>query len=192
MFVVPSNHTTTAVWTVMVRYFNQTVQCRKSMEQLAYIHAPTIGMTLFHMIRIWIIFTLTPLAADAQSTRTVTTTYGKMRGVLRQFPNSDLRAVETYKGIRYATLMGNDLRFMPPTGRSERWHDVRVMYKFKPVCPQRVPNIDELRHRIPSRRLAYIQRVMPFISEQSEDCLYLNIYVPTPGTSPVVLLVDAR
>lgn len=35
--------------------------------------------------------------------------------------------------------------------------------------------------RMPKGRLEYLKRLLPYLQNQSEDCLYLNIYVPIQG-----------
>lgn len=57
-------------------------------------------------------------------------------------------------------------------------------YRFGPVCPQRLPNIANetaALERMPKGRLEYLRRLLPYLHNQSEDCLYLNIYVPIQG-----------
>ena len=57
-------------------------------------------------------------------------------------------------------------------------------YRFGPVCPQRLPNIANetaALEKMPKGRLEYLRRLLPYLQNQSEDCLYLNIYVPIQG-----------
>lgn len=57
-------------------------------------------------------------------------------------------------------------------------------YRFSQVCPQRLPNLSNetaALDRMPRGRLEYLKRLMPHLQNQSEDCLYLNIYVPIQG-----------
>lgn len=35
--------------------------------------------------------------------------------------------------------------------------------------------------KMPKGRLEYLRRLLPHLQNQSEDCLYLNIYVPIQG-----------
>ncbi len=57
---------------------------------------------------------------------------------------------------------------------------------FGPVCPQLLPrsllanSSHALRYMVPGR-LEYMRRLVPHLEEQSEDCLYLNIYAPKQG-----------
>lgn len=58
------------------------------------------------------------------------------------------------------------------------------LFRFGPVCPQRLPNIANetaALEKMPKGRLEYLKRILPYLKNQSEDCLYLNIYVPIQG-----------
>ncbi|ELT99095.1 hypothetical protein CAPTEDRAFT_145259 [Capitella teleta] len=107
--------------------------------------------------------------------------YGKLRGILVTLPNHALPQVESYLGLQYASLLGGELRFMPPTSPMEKWNGVRVALKFRPVCPQKRLDIDELYRVLPEGRANHFKRLQAFLESQTEDCLNLNIYVPVVG-----------
>lgn len=66
-------------------------------------------------------------------------------------------------------------------------------YRFGPVCPQRLPNISNetaALEKMPKGRLEYLRRLLPYLQNQSEDCLYLNIYVPIQGECYRLVYID--
>jgi neuroligin len=55
---------------------------------------------------------------------------------------------------------------------------------FGPVCPQKLPDITNetlALKRMPKGRVEYLKRLLPYLRNQSVDCLYLNIYAPAQG-----------
>ena len=115
------------------------------------------------------------------SQRIVATQYGKLRGILRKLPNEKLPQVEAFLGIQYASVLEGDLRFMPPTSPMAKWTGIKVALKDAPVCPQKLPDIEELRRQMPHGRAQHFANIRQFLEEQSEECLHLNIYVPVLG-----------
>lgn len=117
------------------------------------------------------------------SPRVVQTQYGKLKGVLLTMPTGrgGVATVELFSGIQYASLLGGELRFMPPTGPMDKWDNVRVAHMMRPVCLQRLPDIEKLENHMPYSRLNHLKRLSQFLTNQDEDCLYLNIYVPVRG-----------
>lgn len=72
---------------------------------------------------------------------------------------------------------------MPPVTPST-WKNTRLADRFSPVCPQVSPlptSGPEALLEMPRERLAQLRRLIPLLSNQSEDCLYLNLYVPRVG-----------
>ena len=117
-------------------------------------------------------------------TKVISTKYGVVRGLLTQFSSDvrpQLQSVESYLGIPYAAAPTGNLRFMPPTTPSQFEGGVRNATSFGPVCPQNGPNITQMESEktVPKSRLEYLRRLSTFLRNQSEDCLYLNIYTPS-------------
>ena len=111
------------------------------------------------------------------SPRLIETKYGKLRGLLVDIPNKNVPAVEAFLGLQYASLLGGQLRFMPPTAPMEKWGGVRVALRYRPACPQRLYTEAELKERLP-HMVEHFKRLAPYLRQQSEECLNLNLYVP--------------
>ncbi|XP_045453566.1 neuroligin-4, Y-linked [Melitaea cinxia] len=114
------------------------------------------------------------------SSRVVRTKYGDIRGFIVTPESRYLEPVEVFRGIPYASPPVGSLRFMPPVSGAQ-WSGVKIAEEFSPVCPQVLPDIRNetaVLKRISRGRLEYLKRILPFLTNQSEDCLYLNIYAP--------------
>jgi len=77
-------------------------------------------------------------------------------------------------GVPYAEPPVRSFRFSPPRS-PQPWRGVRQSQEFAPVCPQVLPNLGE---DVKPGRYEYLERHLPYLRNQSEDCLYLNIYAP--------------
>lgn len=122
-------------------------------------------------------------SAGKPRTRIVSTKYGDLRGFVANFPGKTLQPVEVFLGVPYASPPISALRFMPPVTPAH-WKGVRTTDKFSPVCPQKPPDIKnetEALKSMPPGRLEYLKKLLPYLRNQSEDCLYLNIYAPQRG-----------
>lgn len=85
-----------------------------------------------------------------------------------------LTPVEAFLGVPYASPPLGSLRFMPPV-TPNFWKGVRMANSLAPSCPQKLP---KSLHNLSKGREEYLKRLKPFIDNQSEDCLYLNLYTP--------------
>lgn len=115
--------------------------------------------------------------------RIVRTKQGSVKGVLVIPSNRELQPVEAFLGLPYASPPVGPLRFMSPVSPLP-WNGVRLMDKYAPACPQTLPDVSNEREalRFVTRgRLQYLRRLLPYLRNQSEDCLYLNIYAPVTG-----------
>ncbi|XP_007576659.1 neuroligin 4 X-linked a [Poecilia formosa] len=134
-------------------------------------------------------------AAQAQQHPVATTNYGKLRGVKVTLPNEILGPVEQYLGIPYALAPTEERRFQPPEPPMS-WPGIRNATHFAPVCPQFLEDRFLLNDMLPVWFTANLDTVVSYVQEQSEDCLYLNIYVPTEddihdenGLKPVMVYI---
>ncbi|XP_055966515.1 neuroligin-1 isoform X4 [Sorex fumeus] len=125
----------------------------------------------------------------------VTTNFGKIRGIKKELNNEILGPVIQFLGVPYAAPPTGEHRFQPPEPPTP-WSDIRNATQFAPVCPQNI--IDG---RLPEVMLPVwftnnLDVVSSYVQDQSEDCLYLNIYVPTEddirdsgGPKPVMVYI---
>ena len=114
--------------------------------------------------------------------RNVNTKYGPVQGVTHQ-PADNLQPVTRFLGLPFATPPLGNLRFMPPV-TVPPWKETLLADHFKPVCPQNIPDISNATSpmfRMSPGRAAHIRRSLPGLQNQSEDCLYLNVYTPASG-----------
>jgi len=87
--------------------------------------------------------------------------------------------IRAYKGIPYAAPPVGDLRWKPPQP-AKVWDGVRETHQFSPVCPQ------------PGSSYNLESSASIATQEQSEDCLYLNVWtgaVSSDERRPVMLWI---
>ncbi|CAI5775900.1 Hypothetical predicted protein [Podarcis lilfordi] len=119
----------------------------------------------------------------------VTTSFGKVRGMKKELNNEILGPVIQFLGVPYAAPPVGERRFQPPEPPSP-WPDIKNATQFAPVCPQNI-----IEGRLPEVMLPVwftnnLDIVSTYVQEQNEDCLYLNIYVPTEDDLRVCLHVS--
>lgn len=114
---------------------------------------------------------------ERPSTRRIELKQGALYGiVVEPRMNHKLQKIEQYLGIPYAEPPVGNLRFMPP-GSPPFWKGARDAVTAGPVCPQRFPDTTKMDHH----RKEYFRRLRKFLENQSEDCLYLNVFAPYQG-----------
>lgn len=74
------------------------------------------------------------------------------------------KEVRVYKGIPFAAPPVGDLRWKPPQP-VKPWSGILDCKEYAPICPQQRT------------------RLTPEEAEQSEDCLYLNVFTPAKSTA---------
>ncbi|XP_063793205.1 neuroligin-3 isoform X3 [Pseudophryne corroboree] len=146
-------------------------------------------------LALWVLsVTARILSSHAQVySQTVNTHYGKLRGMRMSLPNDILGPVDQYLGVPYAAPPVGEKRFLPPEPPPS-WSGIRNATHFSPVCPQNIQNaVPDI--MMPVWFTSNLDTVTGYLQEQSEDCLYLNIYVPTEddirdtGAKPVMVYI---
>ncbi|XP_064079059.1 neuroligin-4, X-linked-like [Macrobrachium nipponense] len=160
-----------------------------------------IGTKWVWVFGFWVILSLSSIpqveSDKLPKTPPVATKYGQLRGFYRNVSGYGLR-VATYLGVPYATPPVGANRFSP-TRTLSQWVGVHEATHFGPACPQKLPDISNETAALSymSRgRLKTLRKFEPVLRRQSEDCLYLNLYVPdedryTTGY-PVVVYVHGE
>lgn len=125
------------------------------------------------------------------SSRIVETKNGRIRGIIVDMERKRLEAVEVFKGIPYASSPIGNSRFETVV-EHEPWNDTFLADHFGPVCPQMLPNLSNKTTallRMTLLQYEHLKRIVTELTHQSEDCLNLNIYVPSKGS---ILELDSQ
>ncbi|XP_069965507.1 uncharacterized protein Nlg1 isoform X2 [Bactrocera oleae] len=114
-----------------------------------------------------------------QYTKEIRMKQGRLMGITRHFhPSTGLRDVDEYLGLPYAEAPVGSRRFMPP-GAPLPWQGLKMARHLPPVCLQQLPDVTAQGSVKMSRgRYKQLTRLLPYLKTESEDCLYLNVYVP--------------
>ncbi|KAH8359334.1 hypothetical protein KR093_006076 [Drosophila rubida] len=120
-----------------------------------------------------------------QYTKEIQIKQGRLMGITRRFQvTSKLREVDQYLGLPYAEAPTASRRFMPP-GAPLPWQGLKIARHLPPVCPQKLPDMSSQSSvNIFRGRYKHLTRLMPYLKAESEDCLYLNLYVPHHAALP--------
>ena len=130
------------------------------------------GFRLMFLSSILLSFSVRPavqLDENITFTEVINTTYGRLRGKIVELPNN--QSVHQFLGIPFAKAS----RFEEPTA-PDVWNSTLDSVSASKVCPQ-------------PARPGYLDQ-----DGMSEDCLYLNVYVPQKGQAenalfPVMLWI---
>ncbi|XP_061511343.1 carboxylesterase 1F [Anopheles gambiae] len=142
----------------------------------------TIKKLLNNVLLFWILSI--GLSGSQMQDATIVLSQGTLIG-LKVFPETSRIPIYAYLGIPYAKPPVNELRFAPPVP-SPGWNRTLYARDFKPICPQIENSSYEdlgIENQFRSR-------------ETSEDCLYLNIWIPETsiryGGFPVLVMITGE
>lgn len=137
----------------------------------------TLGCVSVMCLALWLTLGACQRSEPSTKNPIVSTNYGKLRGLKKELNNEILGPVEQYLGVPYASPPIGDRRFQPPEAPGS-WPEVRNATQFVPVCPQNLHGVlPEI--MLPVWFTDSLDVAATYIQNQSEDCLYLNVYVPT-------------
>lgn len=107
----------------------------------------------------------------------VNLTTGLVVGKRVTLGNELLSPVDQYLGIPYARAPEGNLRFRATSYPAQSWDGIKNTTTYGPVCPQVIPTVEK---NAPRWLQKPAEDAKPFLeAAMEEDCLYLNVYVPT-------------
>ncbi|XP_034158309.2 neuroligin-3b [Pangasianodon hypophthalmus] len=125
----------------------------------------------------WLPWWYSSMATAVTFQPTVNTAQGRLRGMRVAVATEGLRPVDQYLGVPFAAPPTGVRRFAVPEPPAA-WGGVRNATRFAPVCPQSARgNVHDI--TAPVWATFNLDTMATYLQEQSEDCLYLNLYVPT-------------
>lgn len=143
-----------------------------------------LGHCICWLVAVLLLTLLRPaFTGPRYSSRIVDTRTGAIRGIILELNSRHLEPVEVFRGVPYAAAPVGPLRYRPPQPPL-RWPGTRLAESFGPVCPQRYPDVSNRTAALqymPKGRYNYLKKFVPLLANQSEDCLFLNIYIPGSG-----------
>ena len=111
----------------------------------------------------------------------------KLVGHFRIFPvQSELRSIDSYLGIPYASLGNGKLRFMPPS-YSRKWRHRKSHLKKGHGCVQMELDWIQYVRDVPKDVAQRIYAIISEIPVRSTECLNLNVHVSKRGNNILFL-----
>uniref|UniRef100_A0A0R3RTA7 COesterase domain-containing protein n=1 Tax=Elaeophora elaphi TaxID=1147741 RepID=A0A0R3RTA7_9BILA len=113
--------------------------------------------------------------------RTVTTTFGVLRGEMVSPNVGDLPPVAQYLGVPYGVAPSGQYRFNMAISAAKWTHMPKDAYSLSSVCIQSgIPELAETKalKTTSAQRYDHMHKLLPKLKPQSEDCLHMNLYVP--------------
>lgn len=83
-----------------------------------------------------------------------------------------MSAFYTYISSTIFSLVSFQLGAPPP------WHGLKMAIELSPVCPQNLPSLNNSQQHLTNGRYDQLKRLLRYLQTESEDCLFLNLYVP--------------
>ncbi len=123
------------------------------------------GIVLILLVGLWQLWPDQKKPPSNQLTEIISTTTGQMRGFIQD-------GVDVYLGILYAKPPTGSLRFKPPVPQPE-WKGIFNAYTYGAVCPQVFDPVE----------------LEPGEKVHNEDCLTLNIWVPSTSSTKKAVMV---
>lgn len=68
--------------------------------------------------------------------------------------------------------------YTPILGAPPPWHGLKMAVELSPVCPQNLPSLNNSQQHLTNGRYDQLKRLLRYLQTESEDCLFLNLYVP--------------
>ena len=104
---------------------------------------------------------------------------GEVRGLLVTFKDSHWTRVEVYRGLHYGSL-GNE-----GASLNTQWNKTMSANRWANVCPQvdigGVNSLKDLLKVLPRVRVIRLYHRSNYTKNQMEDCLALNVFLPSRG-----------
>uniref|UniRef100_A0A8C4QCW2 Carboxylesterase type B domain-containing protein n=1 Tax=Eptatretus burgeri TaxID=7764 RepID=A0A8C4QCW2_EPTBU len=139
-------------------------------------------MSLVAVVWLWLWLCLSHIDSQQQQQQhqsLLTSSLGKLRGERVAVPGPGSALVDRYLAVPYAAPPIGELRFRPPEVATP-WDGLRDARSPAPVCPQ-AAGAPWARPSLPAwlrGGAGAAPNVAGPLPRQSEDCLYLNLYVP--------------
>uniref|UniRef100_UPI00398E85BB LOW QUALITY PROTEIN: cholinesterase-like n=1 Tax=Pristiophorus japonicus TaxID=55135 RepID=UPI00398E85BB len=130
----------------------------------------------WHISVLWLLLTFEPVSAQSEDELMVTTRQGKVKGTRLNVLSGSVTA---FLGIPYAEPPIGDLRFKKPESRKP-WSELWNANKYPNTCYQYVSSS--------SSGLSWEDMWNPN-TKVSEDCLYVNLWVPSPRPSKAAVMI---
>lgn len=109
---------------------------------------------------------------------------GDIRGLLVTFKESHWTPVEVYRGLSYGSL-GKQNQAMTESNFYSQWNKTLIANQWAKVCPQEdiagVKSLKDLLKVLPRVHVIRLYHRSNYTKNQMEDCLTLNVFLPSPG-----------